>query len=198
MFSVALAFTSIALNISHARLRSYMFATRLFFDDFIDSSTSQPEAGDIDGVKRNQNIRFNKIIPLHMQKIEHIGIAVKNLEESNLRFAKLLNTIHYKTEEVPSEGVMTSFFQVGDVKIELLQATNESSPIHRFIESKGEGIHHIAFAVEDVNTELQRLKGAGFDAIHDTPKQGADNKVIAFLHPKSTQGVLTELCAEQS
>ena len=198
MFSVALAFTSIALNISHARLRSYMFATRLFFDDFIDSSTSQPEAGDIDGVKRNQNIRFNKIIPLHMQKIEHIGIAVKNLEESNLRFAKLLNTIHYKTEEVPSEGVMTSFFQVGDVKIELLQATNESSPIHRLIESKGEGIHHIAFAVEDVNTELQRLKGAGFDAIHDTPKQGADNKVIAFLHPKSTQGVLTELCAEQS
>tara|TARA_Y100000385_G_scaffold289869_1_gene360790 strand:- start:12821 stop:13417 length:597 start_codon:yes stop_codon:yes gene_type:complete len=198
MLSVALAFTSIALNISHARLRSYMFATRLFFDDFIDSSTSQPEAGDIDGVKRNQNIRFNKIIPLHMQKIEHIGIAVKNLEESNLRFAKLLNTIHYKTEEVPSEGVMTSFFQVGDVKIELLQATNESSPIHRFIESKGEGIHHIAFAVEDVNTELQRLKGAGFDAIHDTPKQGADNKVIAFLHPKSTQGVLTELCAEQS
>ena len=167
-------------------------------DGVVDSSTSQPRAGDIDGVQPSQIIRFNKIILLHMQKIEHIGIAVKNLEESNLRFAKLLNTIHYKTEEVPSEGVMTSFFRVGDVKIELLQATNESSPIHRFIESKGEGIHHIAFAVEDVNTELQRLKDAGFDAIHDTPKQGADNKVIAFLHPKSTQGVLTELCAEQS
>ncbi|MDG1755918.1 MAG: methylmalonyl-CoA epimerase [Bacteroidia bacterium] len=133
-----------------------------------------------------------------MQKIEHIGIAVKNLEESNLRFAKLLNTTHYKTEKVSSEGVLTSFFQLGDMKIELLQAINESSPIHRFIESKGEGIHHIAFAVENVNAELKRLKDAGFDAIHDTPKQGADNKIIAFLHPKSTHGVLTEICSEQS
>lgn len=132
-----------------------------------------------------------------MQKIEHIGIAVKNLEESNQRFAKLLNTIHYKTEEVQSEGVITSFFRVGDVKIELLQATTESSPIHRFIDSKGEGIHHIAFAVDDINAELKRLKDAGFDAIHDKPKLGADNKIIAFLHPKSTNGVLTELCAEQ-
>ncbi len=86
---------------------------------------------------------------------------------------------------------------MGDVKIELLQATNASSPIHRFIELKGEGIHHIAFAVDDLNTELKRLKEAGFDAIHDTPKPGADNKVIAFLHPKSTQGVLTEICADQ-
>ena len=133
-----------------------------------------------------------------MQKIEHIGIAVKNLEESNLRFAKLLNTTHYKTEKVSSDGVLTSFFQLGDMKIELLQAINESSPIHRFIESKGEGIHHIAFAVENVNAELKRLKDAGFDAIHDTPKQGADNKIIAFLHPKSTHGVLTEICSEQS
>ncbi|MDG1725009.1 MAG: methylmalonyl-CoA epimerase [Bacteroidia bacterium] len=132
-----------------------------------------------------------------MQKIEHIGIAVKNLEESNQRFAKLLNTIHYKTEEVQSEGVITSFFRVGDVKIELLQATTESSPIHRFIDSKGEGIHHIAFAVDDVNAELQRLKDAGFVAIHNKPKPGADKKVIAFLNPKSTDGVLTELCAEQ-
>lgn len=132
-----------------------------------------------------------------MQKIEHIGIAVKNLEESNQRFAKLLNTIHYKTEEVQSEGVITSFFRLGDVKIELLQATTQSSPIHRFIDSKGEGIHHIAFAVDDVNAELKRLKDAGFDAIHDKPKPGADNKIIAFLHPKSTNGVLTELCAEQ-
>ena len=132
-----------------------------------------------------------------MQKIEHIGIAVKNLEESNQRFAKLLNTIHYKTEEVQSEGIITSFFRVGDVKIELLQATTESSPIHRFIDSKGEGIHHIAFAVDDINAELKRLKDAGFDAIHDKPKLGADNKIIAFLHPKSTNGVLTELCAEQ-
>ena len=132
-----------------------------------------------------------------MQKIEHIGIAVKNLEESNQRFAKLLNTIHYKTEEVQSEGIITSFFRVGDVKIELLQATTESSPIHRFIDSKGEGIHHIAFAVDDVNAELKRLKDVGFDVIHDKPKPGADNKIIAFLHPKSTNGVLTELCAEQ-
>lgn len=131
-----------------------------------------------------------------MQKIEHIGIAVKNLEESNALFAKLLNTVHYKTEEVPSEGVITSFFKVGEVKIELLQATQPNSPISRFIETKGEGIHHIAFAVDDVNTELTRLQAAGFEAIHDTPKEGADQKIIAFLHPKSTQRVLTEICSD--
>ena len=130
-----------------------------------------------------------------MQKIEHIGIAVKDIEESNKLFAKLLNTKHYKMEKVESEGVITSFFKVGDVKIELLQATKESSAIHSFVEKKGEGVHHIAFAVEDVNTELDRLKNEGFDAIHQEAKDGADGKVIAFLHPKSTNRILTEICS---
>jgi methylmalonyl-CoA/ethylmalonyl-CoA epimerase len=132
-----------------------------------------------------------------MQKIEHIGIAERNITESNKLFAKLLNTEHYKMEEVESEGVVTSFFQIGDVKIELLQATKESSAIHSFIEKKGEGMHHIAFAVEDVNIELARLKAAGFDAIHHEAKDGADGKVIAFLHPKSTHSVLTEICSDK-
>jgi methylmalonyl-CoA/ethylmalonyl-CoA epimerase len=132
-----------------------------------------------------------------MQKIEHIGIAVKDIKESNKLFAKLLNTEHYKMEEVESEGVITSFFKIGDVKIELLQATNEQSAIHQYIEKKGEGIHHIAFAVEDVNAELSRLSSEGFDAIHQQAKDGADGKVIAFLHPKSTNRVLTEICADQ-
>lgn len=132
-----------------------------------------------------------------MNKIEHIGIAVKDMKEANLRFSKLLNTECYKTEEVSSEGVITSFFKVGDVKIELLQATSEHSAIHQFIEKRGEGIHHIAFAVDDVSSELARLTNEGFDAIHQTPKDGADNKVIAFLHPKSTNKVLVELCAEK-
>jgi methylmalonyl-CoA/ethylmalonyl-CoA epimerase len=132
-----------------------------------------------------------------MQKIEHIGIAVRDIEESNKLFAKLLNTEHYKMEAVESEGVITSFFQVGDVKIELLQATKETSAIHSFVEKKGEGVHHIAFAVEDVNTELKRLKAEGFDAIHQEAKDGADGKVIAFLHPKSTNSVLTEICSNK-
>jgi len=132
-----------------------------------------------------------------MQKIEHIGIAVKDIEESNKLFAKLLNTKYYKMEKVDSEGVITSFFKVGDVKIELLQATKESSAIHSFVEKKGEGVHHIAFAVEDVNTELDRLKNEGFDAIHQEAKDGADGKVIAFLHPKCTNSVLTEICSDK-
>lgn len=132
-----------------------------------------------------------------MQKIEHIGIAVKDIEESNKLFAKLLNTEHYKMEEVETEGVLTSFFKVGEVKIELLQATTDNSPIHSFVEKKGEGIHHIAFAVEDVNTELERLKSEGFEAIHQEAKDGADAKVIAFLHPKSTNRVLTEICSDK-
>jgi methylmalonyl-CoA/ethylmalonyl-CoA epimerase len=131
-----------------------------------------------------------------MQKIEHIGIAVKDINESNKLFAKLLNTEHYKMEEVESEGVITSFFKIGDVKIELLQATNTQSAIHKFVENKGEGVHHIAFAVENVNEELERLKNEGFDAIHQQAKDGADGKVIAFLHPKSTNKVLTEICAD--
>ncbi|MBT8327661.1 MAG: methylmalonyl-CoA epimerase [Bacteroidia bacterium] len=131
-----------------------------------------------------------------MQKIEHIGIAVKDIEESNRLFAKLLNTEHYKMEEVESEGVITSFFKIGEVKIELLQATNSESAIHKFVDKKGEGVHHIAFAVNDVDEELKRLKDEGFDAIHEQAKDGADGKVIAFLHPKSTNRVLTEICAD--
>ncbi|MEY8849518.1 methylmalonyl-CoA epimerase [Psychroserpens sp. XS_ASV72] len=131
-----------------------------------------------------------------MDKIEHIGIAVKDIESSNDLFAKLFGKAHYKTETVESEGVMTSFFEVGPNKIELLQATNEESPIAKYIEKKGEGIHHIAFAVEDIEAEIERLKEEGFKMIHETPKKGADNKIIAFLHPKATNGVLIELCQD--
>ncbi|MCA0131238.1 methylmalonyl-CoA epimerase [Winogradskyella alexanderae] len=131
-----------------------------------------------------------------MKKIEHIGIAVKDLDSSNHLFAQLFDKPHYKIEEVESEGVKTSFFECGPNKIELLQATNEDSPIAKFIEKKGEGIHHIAFAVDDIEAEIERLKLNGFRMIHDTPKKGADNKIIAFLHPKSTNGVLVELCQD--
>lgn len=132
-----------------------------------------------------------------MNKIEHIGIAVKNLEESNALFAKLLGAPAYKIEEVPSEGVKTSFFKSGPNKIELLEATVADSPIARFIEKRGEGIHHIAFEVEDIESEMQRLKAAGFRLINESPKEGADNKLVAFLHPKTTNGVLIELCQEK-
>ena len=132
----------------------------------------------------------------NMQKIEHIGIAVKDLETSNLLFEKLFNQAHYKIEEVASEGVKTSFFKVGMNKIELLQATKEDSPIAKFIAKKGEGIHHIAFAVEDIYLEMKRLKSEGFILLNETPKKGADNKLVAFLHPKSANGVLIELCQE--
>ena len=131
-----------------------------------------------------------------MNKIEHIGIAVKSLETSNALFAKLFGEAHYKLERVESEGVSTSFFKVGDNKIELLEATNENSPIAKFIEKKGEGIHHIAFDVDDIESELQRLKGEGFVLINEKPKKGADNKLVAFLHPKTTNGVLIELCQD--
>ena len=131
-----------------------------------------------------------------MNKIEHIGIAVKDLEASNLVFKKLFGAPHYKLEEVASEGVKTSFFQVGPNKIELLEATNEDSPIAKYIERKGEGIHHIAFEVEDIAKEIERLKGEGFIVLNETPKKGADNKLVAFLHPKSSNGVLVELCQE--
>ena len=131
-----------------------------------------------------------------MNKIEHIGIAVKNLKDSNALFSKLFGKPHYKTEEVRSEGVNTSFFQVGDNKIELLEATNAESPIAKFIDKKGEGIHHIAFDVEDIVSEIKRLKKEGFKVLHETPKRGADNKWVAFLHPKSSNGVLIELCQE--
>ncbi|GGI56228.1 methylmalonyl-CoA epimerase [Winogradskyella haliclonae] len=131
-----------------------------------------------------------------MNKIEHIGIAVKNLKDSNSLFAALFGKEHYKIEAVESESVMTSFFKCGPNKIELLQATSKDSPIAKFIEKKGEGIHHIAFAVDDIEDEIERLQREGFKMIHDKPKKGADNKLIAFLHPKSTNGVLIELCQD--
>jgi len=133
-----------------------------------------------------------------MKKIEHLGIAVRDIDASNEVFSKLLGEPHYKIEEVESEGVKTSFFKVGDNKIELLEATNENSPIAKFIERKGEGIHHVAFEVDDIYKEIKRLKKAGFRVLNETPKNGADNKLIAFLHPKSTNGVLIELCQERS
>ena len=131
-----------------------------------------------------------------MKKIEHIGIAVKNIETANITYEKLLGYSHYKTEEVKSEGVKTSFFTCGESKIELLEATNDDSPIAKFIEKRGEGIHHIAFAVNDINSETKRLKNEGFIILNETPKKGADNKLVVFLHPKNTHGVLIELCQE--
>ncbi len=131
-----------------------------------------------------------------MNKIEHIGIAVKNLEQSNTLFAALFGEKHYKIETVESEGVKTSFFKQGPNKIELLEATDPNSSIAKFIEKKGEGIHHIAFAVDNIVEEISRLKKEGFTIINETPKKGADNKLVAFLHPKSTNGVLIELCQD--
>jgi len=131
-----------------------------------------------------------------VNKIEHIGIAVKNIEESNILFEKLLGVPSYKSEEVESEGVLTSFFKTGTNKIELLMATNTESPIAKFLEKKGEGIHHIAFDVDDIEAEIQRLKNEGFVLVNEVPKKGADNKLVVFLHPKNTNGVLVELCQE--
>ncbi|HAI76558.1 MAG TPA: methylmalonyl-CoA epimerase [Microscillaceae bacterium] len=131
-----------------------------------------------------------------MLKVEHIGIAVKDLTQANDLFAKLFGKPHYKVEEVVSEGVNTSFFQVGETKIELLEATQSESAIAKFIEKRGEGIHHIAYEVADIVAEMARLKSEGFTILNETPKRGADNKLVCFLHPKSTQGVLVELCQE--
>ena len=131
-----------------------------------------------------------------MKKIEHLGIAVKDIEKSNALFAALFGKEHYKIEEVESEGVKTSFFMCGPNKIELLEATKPDSPIAKYIEKKGEGIHHIAFAVDDIYAEIERLKGEGFIVLNETPKKGADNKIIAFLYPKTTNGVLIELCQD--
>lgn len=131
-----------------------------------------------------------------MNKIEHIGIAVNNLETSNAIFEKIFGAPPYKTEVVESEGVSTSFFLNGPNKIELLEATNPDSPIAKFLEKKGEGIHHIAFDVDDIVSEIARLKAEGFTVLNETPKKGADNKLVAFLHPKTTNGVLIELCQE--
>ena len=131
-----------------------------------------------------------------MKNIEHIGIAVKDLDESNKLFAKLYGKAHFKIETVESEGVKTSFFEVGNNKIELLQALSAESPIAKFIDKKGEGMHHIAFEVDDIYAEISRLKGEGFTIINETPKKGADNKLVVFLNPKSTNGILIELCQE--
>ncbi len=133
---------------------------------------------------------------MRMNKIEHLGIAVKDLEASEQIFQDLLGTAPYKREEVASEGVMTSFFRIGESKIELLQATSEESPIAQFIEKKGEGIHHIAFDVSDIYGEISRLQKLGYTMIHKVPKEGADGKIIAFLHPKSSNRVLVELCQD--
>ena len=132
-----------------------------------------------------------------MKKIEHIGIAVKDLKASNDLFAALFGKKHYKVEAVESEGVMTSFFKAGPNKIELLEATREDSPIAKFIEKKGEGIHHLAFYVDDIVSEMERLESEGFILLNKTPKEGADNKLVAFVHPKTAGGVLVELCQEK-
>ncbi|MCC6370532.1 MAG: methylmalonyl-CoA epimerase [Bacteroidia bacterium] len=132
-----------------------------------------------------------------MKKIEHIGIAVKNLENSNALFQKLFGKEHYKVEAVESEGVSTSFFMLGETKIELLEATNSNSAIAKFIDKKGEGIHHIAYEVDDIDFEMNRLRNEGFEVLNAQPKDGADNKKVCFLHPRSTNGVLVELCQEK-
>ena len=130
-------------------------------------------------------------------KIEHLGIAVKSLEKADELFAKLLGKEHYKQESVEREGVTTSFYELGESKIELLEAANPGSPFAKFLDKRGEGIHHIAFGVENIYTEIERLKAAGFIFISEEPKDGADNKLVVFLHPKSTNGVLVELCQEK-
>lgn len=131
-----------------------------------------------------------------IKKIEHLGIAVKDIDASNELFRQLLGTTSYKQELVEREGVLTSFFQVGESKIELLQATHSDSPIAKFLDKNKEGIHHIAFDVDDIYAEIQRLKELGFVLLSEEPKSGADGKVIVFLHPKSTNGVLVELCQD--
>ncbi len=131
-----------------------------------------------------------------MKKIEHIGIAVNNIKEATKTYELLLNKKAYKEEEVASEGVKTVFFETGESKIELLGATSSSSPIAKYLEKKGEGIHHIAFAVDDIDKEIKRLENEGFQLINKEAKPGADQKIIAFLHPKSNHGVLVELCQD--
>lgn len=132
-----------------------------------------------------------------MLRIEHLGIAVKELEKSIPLFEQLLNTPCYKTEKVDTEGVNTAFFKTGESKIELLEATKEDSPIQKFVDKKGEGIHHIAFEVENIEAEMKRLSALGFELLNTVPKNGADNKLVCFLHPKTTNGVLIELCQEK-
>ncbi|MCB9081845.1 MAG: methylmalonyl-CoA epimerase [Lewinellaceae bacterium] len=129
-----------------------------------------------------------------MIRLEHIGIAVRDLEDANTLFARLLGREHYKVEEVASEHVKTSFFQVGESKVELLEATHPDSAIAKYLEKKGEGIHHIAFEVADIHAEMARLQAEGFQLLNAAPKRGADNKLVCFIHPKTANGVLVELC----
>ena len=131
-----------------------------------------------------------------MKKIEHIGIAVSDIDASNKLFKKIFGKENYKSEIIESEGVTTSFFQIGESKFELVSATNTKSPISKYLEKNKEGMHHISFDVEDIEKEMARLKGEGIRLLNDTPKKGADNKIICFLHPKDTNGVLIELCQE--
>lgn len=131
-----------------------------------------------------------------MKKIEHIGIAVKDIEISNKVFTKIFGKYAYKSEQVESEGVITSFFQVGESKIELVAATTEKSPIYKYLSKNKNGMHHIAFSVENILNEIERLKKEGIRILNEIPKKGADNKLVCFLHPKDTSGVLIELCQE--
>lgn len=131
-----------------------------------------------------------------MQKIEHLGIAVSDLEKAEQTYSKLFGISPYKRESVESEGVNTSFFRVGANKVELLESTKEDGPIAKFLERKGEGIHHVAFAVADIHAEVKRLRSEGFRILNEEPKKGADNKLVVFIHPKDSQGVLIELCQE--
>ncbi len=131
-----------------------------------------------------------------MKKVEHIGIAVKNLASANELFSKLFGKKPYKSEKVDREGVTTSFFQMGETKIELLEATNPDSPVAKFLDKRGEGLHHIAYEVDDIRSEMARLEKEGFTLLNKEPQKGADNKLICFLHPKGTNGVLVELCQE--
>lgn len=133
-----------------------------------------------------------------MKRIEHLGIAVKELSKANQVFEDLFGESAYKVESVEREGVSTSFFRVGDNKVELLEATDPESSISKFIEKNGEGLHHVAFEVEDIRSEMERLKGEGFRLLHESPQDGADNKSICFLHPKDTNGLLVELCQEKA
>lgn len=132
-----------------------------------------------------------------IKKIEHLGIAVESIDSSLKVYEALLGAKCYKVENVESEGVKTAFIQIGESKIELLEATDPTSPIAKFLTKKGQGIHHIAFDTDDIESEINRLKNEGFELIHQSPKNGADNKMIAFLHPKSTDGILVELCQER-
>jgi methylmalonyl-CoA/ethylmalonyl-CoA epimerase len=141
-----------------------------------------------------KDICHNTYPESNMKKVEHIGIAVKDLEGANDLFSRLFGKENYKIETVESEGVSTSFFRMGDTKIELLEATNQDSAIAKYLDKRGEGMHHIAFEVEDIHSEMKRLRSEGFTVLNEKPKRGADNKLVCFLHPKSTNGVLVELC----